>query len=1645
MPKHCLNIANTYSVTTCFGYFACVPSQHTSLSLVLIGLYKCALGKLRSILILIVIGALVGSVWAACPDGDLDNGCQVDFGDLRFLADHWLDGPGSPANLIAEDRVDMADFSVMAKHWGETGEHTGSVEVGISPRAAVTLGAKWRIDGGPWQDSGQRLNDLAVGFHTIEFKPIDIWAKPAEEEIFVDEDLMTPVNSAYKHPLEINEFMASNSGNALNPPEGNATDEHGDYDDWIEIFNSGDETIDTAGMYLRDGDDNEWEFPGNNPLTTIASGGYLLIWADDWTDDDVNDGPLHTHFKLGAGGDKISLYDTDDESLIDSVDFGDQTTDISYGRDANDNWRFFPYPSPGWENNNAYLGVVVDTKFSHDRGFYDMQFSVTIATETKDATIKYTTDGSAPSETVGQEYTGPVPINTTTHLRAMAFKTGFKPTDVDTHTYIFVDDVIERPEMSTDITQNPVWGPQMRDALLEIPTISLVTPYAIPDDPIQSPPEVPVSIEMVFPDGTKGFQANACVERFGGQYTVWPKQALRISFKSIYGPSRLEFDLFGDTAYGGDDATDSFNQIILRNGSHDSLWYGGYTSKGVYTRNRYCFDRQMEMGHLSLRGRFVHMYLNGVYWGQYHLMERPTADFMATYLGGEEEDYDIMKGRSGIFAIEGESVAWDYMVANTNNYEIVQDYMDIDNYIDYMLLNFYGGNDHDWYSMHNWVAGRRREAGSKFTFFMWDNDFLFRRLNDTTVDNGGPDNMFHSLKQHEEFKMRLADRAQKHFFNDGMLTPARVQADFTELTNRIARTIIPECARWLQEGFQETGITYTPDTLQQSVDWIEFDWGNVRTDIVIQQMRDVGLYPDVNAPLLYVNGAHQSGGYVSSSDLFSIAAESGTIYYTINGNDPRLPGGAVNTSDATEYAEAFSIGMSRHIKARAKVGQTWSVLNEAVYAVGPVGSNLRINEIMYNPQSTGDPNDPNKEFVELWNIGPDPINLNLVRFTNGIDFTFGDLELPPGEFALVARNQEVFSREYAGHSGILAGEYSGNLDNGGERVTLVDALGETIQSFKYNDGWYDITDGGGYSLTVVDPTDSKVYRPDLGLVSHWKLDDGFGTTAADSVGGHDGTLHGDAAWTDGRIDGALSFDGDGDYVSFPSHETLEGTTMTVEAWVNVNVTGGINSPIVMQHTTLKEGYRFNVVGDKPTFAIIVQGRDDVVLVESPDSITKSEWHHIAGTNDGSDLKIYVDGEFKGSVSSVGYEAFEHEAYIGYDHKSEMYWDGLIDDVRIYNRDLGEHEFAGIGDPLDRWSEKESWRASAYSGGSPGWDDSGIVPNPGAIVINEILAHSHAEAADWIELYNTTDAEIDIGDWWLSDNDSILMKYQFAAGTKIGAYDYLVLREDVNFGDDSSDPGSIMGFGFSENGEGVYLSSAEANVLTGYRAGEDFGASYTGISFGRYFKRSTGNHNFVPMDYNTPGDRNSYPAVGPVVINEIMYNPAWPNGGAYGNDRYEYIELKNITDEPVRLWREDKALPWKLSEGIEFTFGDVPDDVTIGAGDYVVVVRDVNAFTWRYPTVAAGKILGPYEGGLDDGGEQIELSMPGDKDKFGRQHYIRIDRVTYSDGSHHDDAPGGVDLWPTAADAAGKALSRVVPSLYGNDPNNWTGDDPSPGE
>ena len=187
---------------------------------------------------------------------------------------------------------------------------------------------------------------------------------------------------------------------------------------------------------------------------------------------------------------------------------------------------------------------------------------------------------------------------------------------------------------------------------------------------------------------------------------------------------------------------------------------------------------------------------------------------------------------------------------------------------------------------------------------------------------------------------------------------------------------------------------------------------------------------------------------------------------------------------ALRYTAPMTLSQTRLVKVRALSGTTWSALNEAVFAVGPVAEGVRVSEIMYHPRDTGNPNDPNAEFIELTNIADQSINLNLVQFTKGVAYVFPSYDLSSGGYCLIVRDIAAFQAKYGAGLPVV-GQYAGHLDNAGERVELVDAAGQMIQSFEYRDDWFKNTDGSGYSLTVKDPkttgvdslNDKNAWRP----------------------------------------------------------------------------------------------------------------------------------------------------------------------------------------------------------------------------------------------------------------------------------------------------------------------------------------------------------------------------------------------------------------------------------------------------------------------------------------------------------------------------------------------------------------------------------------
>ncbi|MEI6971562.1 MAG: lamin tail domain-containing protein [bacterium] len=335
--------------------------------------------------------------------------------------------------------------------------------------------------------------------------------------------------------------------------------------------------------------------------------------------------------------------------------------------------------------------------------------------------------------------------------------------------------------------------------------------------------------------------------------------------------------------------------------------------------------------------------------------------------------------------------------------------------------------------------------------------------------------------------------------------------------------------------------------------------------------------------------------------------------------------------------------------------------------------------------------------------------------------------------------------------------------------------------------------------------------------------------------------------------------------------------------------------------------------------------------------------------------------------------------------------------------------------FDRMEHASLWRPSTYMYGSPGSNDP--APPFGAITINEVLSHQDQEdPGDWIELYNPTTNTVDIGYWRLSDDAGNLMKYRIPPGTSIGPGGYALFNEYWNFGTNSF-AGWTNGFGLSELGDVLYLSSCDSNGFTGYRKSVDFGAADRDVTFGRH-TRSDGETDFVAMSGATSNGANAYPAVGPIVISEIMYDP--PAGGS------EYVELFNITSSNIPLFDvSNPSNTWRFDGAMEYTF---PTNVYVGPFQHLLVVGiATNEFMTTYGlTGPAFQVFGPYDGDLANEGESVKLYKPGSPETNGYVPMVRVDRVQYDN----------VLPWPVGAANGGASLERITQSAYGNDPTNW---------
>ena len=502
---------------------------------------------------------------------------------------------------------------------------------------------------------------------------------------------------------------------------------------------------------------------------------------------------------------------------------------------------------PWWAMATAWA----QPKFSKPHGLYEVgTLTLTISPQEEGTEIRYTTDGSEPTAQ-SLLYSNTLRLTKTTILRAVEVRDGEVVSEVSTASYILMKSVLSQPnnpegypkewgnytqmwgiapadyEMDPEMTGNASLSRYITEGMKQLPILSIVSDknnfFSHENDPerggiyIFTGPPVgdatghgwtrPASVELMGGPQQHDLSVNCGIRLHGGHGRLAeknPKHSFRLVFKKEYGPATLNYPIFGE------DEPSQFDQLVLRChfGNSWQHWVEGNREKAQYARDVWARRMQRKLGHISANALYVHLFLNGMYWGLYNIAERVDDQFGKNHLGGKKSDYDVIKveedGGNHLEASEGDTEAWNLMVATAakaadpSYYQQLDSLLDIDALIDYMLINQYGGNT-DW-DHHNWYAIRRKGTDSPgFQFLCWDTEIIFENPEENVLNlnnKGYPSGIFHNLMKNGDFAWRYLQRARELLADDGLLGPSQVVEVWDSLYHTISYALYDEAARW---------------------------------------------------------------------------------------------------------------------------------------------------------------------------------------------------------------------------------------------------------------------------------------------------------------------------------------------------------------------------------------------------------------------------------------------------------------------------------------------------------------------------------------------------------------------------------------------------------------------------------------------------------------------------------------------------------------------------------------------------------------------------------------------------------------------------------------------------------------------------------
>lgn len=830
----------------------------------------------------------------------------------------------------------------------------------------------------------------------------------------------------------------------------------------------------------------------------------------------------HARGLLQPGANLLAIHGMNDSPSSSDFFILPELTGVVVGDLDTSRRQFFDVPTPGGPNQTGFDSISPMPEFSRESQAFTGELLLELSTDAADGVIRFTLDETVPDHE-SDPYTGPLSITRTTVVKARVFQPDRLPSEVVTHTYLTIH-------------------PRVEDFSSNLPVITINTfGRQIPGSGATTYAPIHLAIFDVDPDtGRASFQDTPAFQGRGG---------IRVRGSSSAGFAKQNF------AVETWDIDNEDLDVSLLDMPAESDWilHGPYSDKTLM-RNALTYEWSNAINQYAVRTKFVELYINLASGGQ---IGQSTQDYRGIYVfmekikvhpervavdslrGSDNQEPEISggyilkndrldPGDSGIRTARGQPLGLHdpdedeispqqktWIINWLNQFEAAlyggsfgdpelgyRKFIDTTSFIDHHLIVELCKNI-DGYRLSTFMYKKRGDK--MFMGPVWDYNLSLGNADYNSgwqptgwyyTHTGGTGYPWYPrLFQDPQFDIEYRQRWSE--LRQGPLSTENLLASIDRYVELLEEAVPRNFQRWRILGVELWPNWFVGQTYDQEITFMR----NWLIDRVAWMDSQLTVPPELVPP----------GGDVEAGSTVEIRLNSGQIYYTLDGTDPR--GERSQPSETAVLYDGTPIVIEKNtlITARARVSASvWSEAIQGVYVTQL--PTLFVSEIMYNPADGID-----YEFVELVNYGSEPVDLSGSRFDRGVIFNFEDSAiqtLGPGEHLVLVRDLATFASRYDTANILVGGEYRGSLSDRSEAIAFLGPVGERVFDFRYQDSWYPETDGGGHSLVLRDLTSDP---------ATWETEEGW--KASEAVGGSPGFSDGEGAPKGWQVPGDSNQDG----------------------------------------------------------------------------------------------------------------------------------------------------------------------------------------------------------------------------------------------------------------------------------------------------------------------------------------------------------------------------------------------------------------------------------------------------------------------------------------------------------------------------------------